>query len=112
MRLLVPGLTLACSLGAVLAGRTIPLLVSVSVFATLCGVHLIVAARRRGDLTAAGLFGVQLLGFFVLSPLAARPDQTVALQWAEQLCNTAAQAAFAVAAFRLGRTRNRSEVLR
>ncbi|GAA3447605.1 hypothetical protein [Planomonospora venezuelensis] len=103
---LVPGLTLACALGAVLSGRTIPMLVSASVFATVCGVHLIAAARRQGDPLAAGLFGVQLLGFFVLGPLAARPDQTVALQWAEQLCNTAAQAAFAVAAFRLGRMRS------
>lgn len=102
---LVIGLSALCAGGAVLAGSTSPLLVSTTVFATLCGVHLIMAARRRGDVTAAALFGVQLLGFFVLSPLAARPDQTIALQWVEQLSNTAAQGAFAVAAFRLGRTR-------
>ncbi|ACZ89326.1 hypothetical protein [Streptosporangium roseum] len=102
---LVIGLPALCAGGAVLAGSTLPLLVSTMVFATLSGVHLILAARRRGDLLAAALFGVQLLGFFVLSPLAARPDQTVALQWVEQLSNTAAQGAFAVAAFRLGRTR-------
>ncbi|MEV4187307.1 hypothetical protein AB0J28_38355 [Streptosporangium canum] len=102
---LVIGLPALCAGGAVLAGSTLPLLVSTMVFATLSGVHLILAARRRGDTLAAALFGVQLLGFFVLSPLAARPDQTVALQWVEQLSNTAAQGAFAVAAFRLGRTR-------
>ncbi|GAB2680291.1 hypothetical protein [Nocardia goodfellowii] len=98
---LVPGLTLACALGAVLARDPLPMLVSTTVFATLTGGQLILLARARGDAIAAGLFGTQLLVFFLLGPLASRPDQTVALQWAEQLCNTAAQAAFLVAARRL-----------
>lgn len=100
---LVPLLTLACAAGALAAGRTIPLLVSTTVFCTIGGVYLILAALDRGDTLSAGLIGVQLLGFFVLSPLAARPDQSVTLQWVEQLCNTAAQAAFLAASVRLAR---------
>ncbi|NNH68459.1 hypothetical protein HLB23_00925 [Nocardia uniformis] len=99
--LLVPGFTVACALGAVLAGDTLPMLVSTTVFATITGIFLIGLARMRGDNTSAALFGGQLLVFFILGPLASRPDQTVALQWAEQLCNTAAQGAFLVAAWRL-----------
>ncbi|MEU8900313.1 hypothetical protein [Nocardia sp. NPDC048505] len=101
LRYLVPSLLVACALGALAARDAIPMLVSTTVFATLTGGYLIAMARARGDAVAAGLFGTQLLGFFVLGPLAARPDQTVALQWVEQLSNTAAQAAFAVAAWRL-----------
>ncbi|MEV6278899.1 hypothetical protein [Nocardia sp. NPDC051832] len=98
---LVPGLTVACGLGAVLARDPIPMLVSTTVFATLTGVYLIAMARARGDRLSAGLVGTQLLVFFLLGPLASRPDQTVTLQWIEQLCNTAAQAAFLIAAWRL-----------
>ncbi|GAB4586550.1 hypothetical protein [Nocardia sp. IFM 10818] len=98
---LVSGLTAACALAALLAGDPIPLLVSTTVFATLTGIHLIGRARARGDGPAAALFGIQLLVFFILGPLASRPDQTVTLQWIEQACNTAAQAAFLIAALRL-----------
>ncbi|WP_194818169.1 hypothetical protein [Nocardia sp. XZ_19_385] len=98
---LVPGLTAACALGAILAHDPIPMLLSTTVFATLTGSQLILMARARGDNIAAGLFGTQLLVFFLLGPLASRPDQTVTLQWIEQLCNTAAQAAFLIAAWRL-----------
>ncbi|TCJ97127.1 hypothetical protein [Nocardia alba] len=99
---LVPGLIVTCAAGAVLAGDPIVFLVSTTVFATLAGIRLIDTARRRGDTLAASLFGIQLLVFFILGSLASRPDQTVALQWAEQLSNTVAQAAFAYAAWRLG----------
>ncbi|GAA0822438.1 hypothetical protein ACFQVD_05775 [Streptosporangium amethystogenes subsp. fukuiense] len=102
---LVIGLSLLCAGGAALAGGMLPLLVSTTVFATLSGVHLILAAQRNRDPLTAALFGLQLLGFFILSPLAARPDQTLALQWVEQLSNSAAQAGFAIAAFRLCRPR-------
>ncbi|UGT44161.1 hypothetical protein LTV02_12545 [Nocardia yamanashiensis] len=101
LTVLVPGLTAVCALGAVLAGDPLPMLVSTSVFATLAGIRLIGRARERGDTATAALFGVQLLVFFILGPLASRPDQTVALQWVEQLCNTAAQAAYLIAARRL-----------
>ncbi|MFE9783922.1 hypothetical protein ACFYO7_00915 [Nocardia salmonicida] len=101
LRYLVVGLTVVCGLGALLAHDAIPMLVSTTVFATISGIYLIGIARDRGDTVAAGLFGVQLLSFYILGPLASRPDQTVALQWIEQLCNTAAQAAFLAAAWRL-----------
>ncbi|MFI6866064.1 hypothetical protein [Nocardia sp. NPDC050406] len=101
LALLVPILTVLCAAGAALAADPLPMLVSTTVFATITGVYLIEIARRRGDTTAAALFGTQLLVFFILGPLASRPDQTVALQWAEQLCNTAAQGAFLIAAWRL-----------
>ncbi|UFS97725.1 hypothetical protein [Nocardia huaxiensis] len=101
LAILAPSLTLVCAVGAIVAADPLPMLVSTTVFATLTGIHLIELSRARGDSLAAGLFGGQLLVFFILGPLAARPDQTVALQWAEQLCNTAAQAAFLVAAWRL-----------
>ncbi|MFD6463714.1 hypothetical protein [Streptomyces roseolus] len=98
---LVPGLTALCAVGALLARDPIPMLVSTTVFATLTGIYLIAMARARGDGRTAALFGAQLLVFFLLGPLASRPDQTVALQWVEQLCNTTAQVAFCVAAWRL-----------
>ncbi|MEV0539725.1 hypothetical protein [Nocardia salmonicida] len=101
LRYLTVGLIAACGLGALLARDSIPMLVSTTVFATITGIYLIGIARDRGDTVAAGLFGVQLLSFYVLGPLASRPDQTVTLQWIEQLCNTAAQAAFLAAAWRL-----------
>lgn len=98
---LVPVFTVVCALGAVAAADPLPMLVSTTVFATLSGIFLIDWARTRGDSLAAALIGIQLLVFFILGPLASRPDQTVALQWAEQLCNTAAQAAFLIATWRL-----------
>jgi len=98
-----------CAVAAILAADTLPMLVSTTVFATLTGIHLIRLARRRGDNLSAALIAAQLLAFFVLGPLGARPDQTVALQWTEQLCNTAAQTAFLIAAYRLaGVSRPRS----
>jgi len=96
-----PALIAVCAVGALVAADTLPMLVSTTVFATMTGIHLIGMARRRGDLPAAVLIGIQLLAFFVLGALGARPDQPVALQWVEQLTNTAAQAAFLIAVVRL-----------
>lgn len=96
-----PVLVAVCALAALWAADPLPMLVSTTVFATATGVHLILLARRQRDTTAAVLIGIQLAAFFVLGPLGARPGQTVALQWAEQLCNTAAQAAFLAATRRL-----------
>ncbi|MFF2555292.1 hypothetical protein ACFVUS_30105 [Nocardia sp. NPDC058058] len=101
LAILVPSLTAACALGAILARDTLPMLVSTTVFATIASIHLIGLARARADTISAALLGIQLLVFFLLGPLASRPDQTVALQWTEQLCNTAAQLAFLAAAWRL-----------
>ncbi|OLT33468.1 hypothetical protein BJF79_34635 [Actinomadura sp. CNU-125] len=66
-------------------------------------------ARRAGDPLATPLFAAWLAGQYVLGPLAARADQSVALQWVEQTCNTLAQAAFAFAAWRLGTTTRTTE---
>jgi len=98
------GVSLLCAGAALAAGSMLPLLISTTVFSTLSGIHLILAAQRNRDSLTAALFGVQLLGFFILSPLASRADQTIALQWVEQLSNSVAQAAFAIAAYRLSRT--------
>ncbi|MEV6072458.1 hypothetical protein AB0L82_38450 [Nocardia sp. NPDC052001] len=104
LAILVPSLIAACALGAILARDALPMLVSTTVFATIASIHLIGLARARGDTVSAALLGIQLLVFFLLGPLASRPDQTVALQWIEQLCNTAAQVAFLAAAWRLSAT--------
>lgn len=101
LTVLIPALTAACALSAFAMADTLPLLVSTTVFSLLTGIYLIAWARQRGDRVAAVLVGIQLLGFVVLSPLGALPNQTVALQWGEQLCNTAAQAAFLIAVWRL-----------
>ncbi|GAA3203497.1 hypothetical protein [Actinocorallia longicatena] len=57
-----------------------------------------VALARRGQPL---LFLLWLAGQYVLGPLAARPDQSVALQWVEQGCNTLTQAVLVLAAWRL-----------
>ncbi|MWK38330.1 hypothetical protein GEV43_32680 [Actinomadura sp. J1-007] len=67
-------------------------------------VRLALLARAAGDTTASALFGLWMTGQYVLGPLAARPDQSVPLQWVEQGCNTLTQTAFAYAAWRLART--------
>ncbi|MFJ4617131.1 hypothetical protein [Streptomyces sp. NPDC088812] len=80
---------------------TAPALVLTVAAVTVCAVRLILLARGAGDTRAAGAAGIWLLGMYVLGPLAARPDQSVALQWVEQSCNTLTQAAVVVAAWRL-----------
>ncbi|MFD7131978.1 hypothetical protein [Streptomyces sp. NPDC059894] len=80
---------------------TAPALVLTVAAVTVCAVRLILLARGAGDIWAAGAAGIWLLGMYVLGPLAARPDQSVALQWVEQSCNTLTQAAVVVAAWRL-----------
>ncbi|MFC8043226.1 hypothetical protein [Nocardia sp. NPDC057353] len=93
----------ACAATALLVADVLPMLVSTTIFATLTAVRLINLARARGDTLAAVLFGAQIAVFFVLGPLGARADQTVTLQWIEQLTNTAGQAAFLLGAIRLSR---------
>ncbi|MFD3869441.1 hypothetical protein [Streptomyces sp. NPDC058623] len=84
-------------------GSTAPSLVLTIVAVTLCGVRLILLARAQGDVPSAAAGGLWLAGMYALGPLAARPDQSVALQWVEQSANTATQAAFLFAAWRLVR---------
>lgn len=100
---LVVALTGGCAIAALLVADVLPMLVSTTVFATLTAARLIGLAGSSGDTPAAVLFGAQIAVFFVLGPLGAKEDQTVALQWIEQLTNTAGQAAFLLGALRLSR---------
>lgn len=64
-------------------------------------VLLIQQSRRLGYNLAALLFLVNIVIVFILSGMARIPDQTIALQWTEQLLNTASQGAFLYAAWQL-----------
>jgi len=102
---------LAVSAGACAAAAAIratwPVLLLTIVMSTITAIRLILLARDSGDTPAAALMGTWLLGLFALGPLASRPDQSIALQWTEQTCNTAAQLAFVVACRRLSRVGKR-----
>jgi hypothetical protein len=62
---------------------------------------LIQQARRLGQNKLAVLFIINIMLVFVLSGLARIPEQTIPLQWTEQLLNTFAQGAFAYASWKL-----------
>lgn len=64
-------------------------------------VLLIQQARANSQNLSALLFLVNIVIVFILSGLARIPDQTIPLQWTEQLLNTFAQGAFAYAAWKL-----------
>jgi hypothetical protein len=64
-------------------------------------VLLIQQARRLGLNKVALLFLANIIIVFILSGLARIPDQTIPLQWTEQILNTFAQGAFAYAAWKL-----------
>ncbi|MFG2867508.1 hypothetical protein [Streptomyces sp. NPDC048338] len=84
---------------------TAPHLVLTIVAVTVCAVRLILLARSDRDAVAAAAGGLWLTGMYVLGPLAARPDQSVALQWVEQSANTLTQGALVLLAWRLARLR-------
>lgn len=90
--------------GAVAAGSTKPLLAVAALGALAVAAYGIRLAQRHHDRLTIGLFVFYAVATFVLPPLAAQPDQALALQWGEQLTNTVAQAAFAYAAWRLLRS--------
>ena len=85
---------------ALALGSTAPLLVLAVVGATATGALALLAARRRGDASAAVLFAVQLAMAYALVPLAGA-GQSLAHQWWEQSLNTVGQGAFALGAWRL-----------
>lgn len=64
-------------------------------------VLLIQQARYNNLNKMAWLFLVNIVIVFVLSGLARIPEQTIPLQWTEQLLNTFGQGAFAYAAWKL-----------
>lgn len=61
---------------------------------------LIQHAQRQGQTVVAVLFAFNLVISLLLSGLARIPDQTIPLQWTEQLLNTAAQGAFCYGALK------------
>jgi len=67
-------------------------------------VLLIQQARYNNLNKMAWLFLVNIVIVFILSGLARIPDQTIPLQWTEQLLNTFAQGAFAYAAWKLAQS--------
>ncbi|MFD7431539.1 hypothetical protein ACFV6Z_31480 [Streptomyces sp. NPDC059818] len=89
----------AATASAALAS-TVPVMALTIAGVTVVAVRLILLARVAGDTLAASAAGFWLLGMYVLGPLAG-PDQSVALQWVEQSCNTLTQAAALFAAWRL-----------
>jgi hypothetical protein len=64
-------------------------------------VLLIQQARANSQNLLAVLFLVNIVIVFILSGLARIPEQSIPLQWTEQLLNTFAQGAFAYAAWKL-----------
>ncbi len=75
-----------------------PLLIAAAVGASVLGITLAVAAFRAGKKSVGYLFVVYTLGTNILPPLAAQPDQSAALQWGEQLTNSAVQLCFLLGA--------------
>ena len=65
---------------------------------------LIQQARYNNLNTMAWLFLANIVIVFVLSGLARMPEQSIPLQWTEQLLNTFGQGAFAYAAWKLAGT--------
>ncbi len=64
-------------------------------------VLLIQQARRQGLPLAALLFLVNIVIVFILSGMARIPEQSIPLQWTEQILNTLSQGAFVYAAWQL-----------
>lgn len=101
-----PAVLIAAGLGAAVAvWDTWPVLITTILGATALAVALIMLARQRRDRVAVALMVFWIAGQYTLGPLAARPGQTLTLQWIEQICNSVAQAALLAAAWRLTRTR-------
>ncbi|MFC1466365.1 MAG: hypothetical protein ACFLMY_16100 [Candidatus Brachytrichaceae bacterium NZ_4S206] len=69
------------------------------VLSALC----IVQAFRMGKRDVAVLFIVNIVAIIILQGLARIPQQTIPLQWTEQIINTLSSAAFAYAAWKLSR---------
>lgn len=88
----------AAAIGALWMGATWPLLIAAAVSATVLGVTAAVIAFSARKPSVGALFVVYVLGTNVLPSLAAQPNQSAELQWAEQLTNTAVQFCFLLGA--------------
>lgn len=105
-----PGLTLICLLVAILlTGFPDPtintwrfILLGIMTLGNVGIVILLIQeARSVRQHRLAVLFFIHMTIVFILSGLARLPDQSIPLQWTEQLLNTFAQGMFAYAAWRL-----------
>jgi len=92
------GFPVAAAVGAVWMGDTWPLLIAAAVGATFLGLTAATYAFRQGKRSVGVLFVVYVVGTNVLPPLAAQPNQSAELQWAEQLTNSAVQLCFLLGA--------------
>lgn len=88
----------AAGIGALWMGDTWPLLIAAAVGATVLGVTAAVIAFKAGKPAVGWLFVFYTLGTNVLPPLAAQPNQSAELQWAEQLTNSVVQLCFLLGA--------------
>ncbi|WP_235735436.1 hypothetical protein [Nocardioides alcanivorans] len=75
-----------------------PLLIAAAVAACVMAISLAVIAFRAGKKSVGYLFVIYTLGTNILPPLAAQPNQSLELQWAEQLTNSAVQLCFLLGA--------------
>ncbi|WP_244932133.1 hypothetical protein [Nocardioides sp. W7] len=75
-----------------------PLLIAAAVGASVLGITLAVAAFKAGKTSVGVLLVIYTVGTNCLPPLAAQPDQSLELQWGEQLTNSAVQLCFLLSA--------------
>lgn len=75
-----------------------PLLIGAAVGATFLGITLAVTAFKAGKKSVGVIFIIYTLGTNILPPLAAQPKQSLEIQWAEQLTNSAIQLCFLLGA--------------
>lgn len=92
-----------------IASRTMkPLLGATAILAVATAVIALMWAVRIPDRLAVALFVVYIVGSLVLPPLGSQPNQSLDVQWIEQLVNTLCQASFVVGAYLLMRGRSRA----
>lgn len=86
------------AIGALWMGENWPLLIAAAVSASALGITAAVIAFKARKPAVGVLFVLYVLGTNILPPLAAQPNQSAELQWAEQLTNTAVQFCFLLGA--------------
>lgn len=99
-------------LGAIASRNMKPLLFATAIASLVMAVGALMWAARIPDRLAVALFVVYLVGSLVLPPLGSKPNQSLGLQWAEQLVNTLCEAAFVLGAYLLMRGRSRATLPR
>ena len=107
MPVLVVALTLVASAFFVSSGsRTwFFLLLTATTVANIWAIYLLAGwARSRGDMTTAWLFVFSIVIAISLAGAAAALEQTIPVQWGEQLASTLGQGIFFWASVRLART--------